>query len=351
MTQPPPLPPPLGIAVIGGGRIGRVHAANLAAGIEGVKLIGIADPYAGDELIRWARSRTPAPVIKDYRAFLNDRQVHALVICSPTDTHAAITREAAAAGKHVFCEKPLDQDPHVIRRTLQAVKQSGVIFQIGFNRRFDHNFAALRAAVQRGSVGDIHLLRITSRDPEPPPAQYIRTSGGLFADMTIHDFDMARFLSGSEVIRVHAAGAVLTDPAIAAEGDIDTAVITLWFENRAIGIIENSRRAVYGYDQRAEVFGSGGTALCGNDLPSSLLISDTRGTRAEKPHHFFLERYAESFAEEMRSFTAAARGSSNSPDVDRPGAKAALNSVLIAKAAKESLETARPVDVPPGWQD
>lgn len=340
-----------GIAVIGGGRIGRLHALNLAQRVPGIRLAGIADPFAGSELTRWAENRGIAPVIQDYHHFLTDPSVEALVICSPTDTHAEITREAAAAGRHVFCEKPLDRNPDIIRRTLKHVKDRGVVFQIGFNRRFDHNFRALKAAVDQGAVGDIHLLRITSRDPEPPPPEYVKSSGGLFVDMSIHDFDMARFLSSSEVVKVHAAGAVLVDPAIGEQGDIDTAIITLWFENGAMGVIENSRRAVYGYDQRAEVFGSGGSALCGNDRPSSVVISDTEGTRIEKPHHFFLERYAESFAEEMRCFAAGIRGASPTPHdgpapVPAPGPKAALNSILIAQAAGESRKTGRRVDVP-----
>jgi len=334
----------LNIGIIGGGRIGKVHAANLTTRVSGVDVKVLADPYADDNLEVWAAGQGITKVIKDYKEILADPDIDAVLICSPTDTHAAISVEAARAGKHVFCEKPLDQNPDVIRETLKVVKEAGVVFQIGFNRRFDHNFRALREKVADGSVGDVHLLRITSRDPEPPPASYVRVSGGLFLDMAIHDFDMARFLTGSEVVKVHAAGAVLVDPAIGAEGDIDTAITTLWFENGALGVIDNSRKAVYGYDQRAEVFGSRGCAESTNDAPSTVAFSDAKGVQSEKPLFFFLERYAESFAEELRDFVKAVNeGADERADV--PGRDAALNSVLIALAAKKSLETGVPVEV------
>ena len=328
------------IGIIGGGRIGKVHAINLNTRVTGVEVAAIADPFANDELAEWAAGYGINRVIKDYRDILADDSVDAVLVCSPTDTHAIISQEAARAGKHIFCEKPLDQDPEVIRQTLEVVEQAGVVFQIGFNRRFDHNFRAVRKAVEDGSVGDVHMVRITSRDPAPPPVEYVRVSGGLFMDMAIHDFDMARYLSGSEVVKVHAAGGVLVDPAIGDEGDIDTAITTLWFENGALGVIDNSRQAAYGYDQRAEVFGSKGAASSSNDAPSTVVISDSDGVKGEKPLYFFLERYAESFAEEMRDFTKAIN-----EGADVPGAKAALNSVLIAMAARESLKTGQPVDV------
>ena len=330
----------LRIGIIGAGRIGRVHAVNLSTRVAGAEAAAMADPLADDETTSWAASYGIREVSKDYSGILTDPDIDAVLICSPTDTHAAISREAALAGKHIFCEKPLDQNPAVIRETLDTIRETGVVFQIGFNRRCDHNFKALREAVANGSIGDVHLLRITSRDPAPPPIEYVRVSGGLFMDMAIHDFDMARYLSGSEVIRVHAAGAVLVDPAIGREGDIDTAITTLWFANGALGVIENSRKAVYGYDQRAEVFGSRGAVVSNNDFPSTVLLSDADGVRGEKPLHFFLERYAESYANEIRDFVQAIR-----KGTEVPGGKAALNSVLIAAAAKESLESGKPVEL------
>ena len=328
------------IGIIGGGRIGKVHAINLSTRVAGVEVAGIADPFANEALTEWAADYGITRVIKDYKELLDDESVDAVLVCSPTDTHAAVSQEAARAGKHIFCEKPLDQDPDVIRQTLDVVENAGVVFQIGFNRRFDHNFRSIRKAVEDGSVGDVHMVRITSRDPAPPPVEYVRVSGGLFMDMAIHDFDMARYLAGSEVVKVHAAGCVLVDPAIGEEGDIDTAITTLWFENGALGVIDNSRQAVYGYDQRAEVFGSRGAAASSNDAPSTVVISDSDGVKGEKPLYFFLERYAESFAEEMRDFTRAVN-----EGAEVPGAKAALNSVLIAMAARESLKSGRPVNV------
>jgi myo-inositol 2-dehydrogenase/D-chiro-inositol 1-dehydrogenase len=330
----------LKIGIIGGGRIGKVHATNLSTRVAGVEVAVIADPFADEKLETFAANLGITKVIKDYREILKDADIDAVLICSPTDTHADISQEAALAGKHVFCEKPLDPDPGVIRKTLSVVKKAGLVFQIGFNRRFDHNFRELRQAVVDGSVGDVQLLRITSRDPEPPPVEYVRVSGGLFLDMAIHDFDMARYLTGSEVVRVHAAGAVLVDPAIGREGDIDTAIITLWFKNGALGVIDNSRSAAYGYDQRAEVFGSKGSAQSANDTSSSVRVSNAEGVTSGKPLFFFLERYAESFAEELRDFVKAIN-----EGAEVPGQKAALNSVLIALAAKKSLDTGMPVDV------
>lgn len=330
----------LRIGIIGGGRIGKVHAINLSTRVAGVEVAAIADPFANTDLETWAADFGIDNVIKDYKEILTDGSIDAVLVCSPTDTHASISQEAARAGKHVFCEKPLDQDPDAIRETLRVVKECGVVFQIGFNRRFDHNFRAVRKAVEDGTVGDVHLLKLTSRDPAPPPVEYVRVSGGLFMDMAIHDFDMARYLTGSEVVKVFAAGTVLVDPAIGAEGDIDTAITTLWFENGALGVIDNSREAKYGYDQRAEVFGNKGCAASTNDGASTVSISDADGVKSEKPLYFFLERYAESFAEEMRDFAKAIDSGA-----EVPGGKSALNSVLIALAAKKSLDTGRPVEV------
>jgi len=247
--------------------------------------------------------------------------------------------EAAAAGKHVFCEKPVDHSLVKIDKAIEAVKKAGVKSQIGFNRRFDPNFKKLRDLVQEGKIGDLHILRITSRDPAPPPAEYVKGSGGMFLDMTIHDFDMARYLSGSEVEEVYAAGGVMVDPAIGAAGDIDTAIITLKFANGAIGTIDNSRKAAYGYDQRAEVFGSGGMAATANNTPNSSVYSNAEGVYSEKPLYFFLERYMESFTAELRDFITAIREDKPTPVSVEDG----LKPVIIAMAAKKSLEENRPV--------
>jgi len=260
-------------------------------------------------------------------------------VCSSTDTHADLIIAAANAGKHVFCEKPVDHSLDRIDKAINAVSKAGVQCQIGFNRRFDPNFKKLHDLVQTGKIGDLHILRITSRDPAPPPAEYVKLSGGMFLDMTIHDFDMARFLSGSEVEEVYAIGEVRVDPAIGAAGDIDTAVITLKFANGAIGTIDNSRKAVYGYDQRAEVFGSGGMAATANNTPNSSVYSNADGVVSEKPLYFFLERYMESFVAEMRDFINAIREGNPTPVNVFDGRKP----VVIAMAATRSMLENRPV--------
>ncbi len=326
------------VGVIGAGRIGKIHAENLATRIPGVVVEAIADVNlaAAQEL---AEKLHIPHSYADYRKIMEDKSIDAVAICSSTNTHADLMIEAAAAGKHVFCEKPVDHSLAKIDKAIEAVKKAGVKSQIGFNRRFDPNFKKLRDLVQEGKIGDLHILRITSRDPAPPPAEYVKVSGGMFLDMTIHDFDMARYLSGSEVVEVFAAGAVLVDPAIGAAGDIDTAIITLKFANGAIGTIDNSRKAAYGYDQRAEVFGSGGMAATANNTANSSVYSNAEGVHTEKPLYFFLERYMESFTAELRDFITAIREDKPTPVSVEDG----LKPVIIAMAAKKSLEENRPV--------
>ena len=326
------------VGVIGAGRIGKIHAENLATRIPGVVVEAIADVnlVAAQEL---ADKLHVPHAYSDYKKIMEDKSIEAVAICSSTNTHADLMIEAAAAGKHIFCEKPVDHSLEKIDRAIAAVKQAGVKSQIGFNRRFDPNFKKLRDLVQQGKIGELHILRITSRDPAPPPAEYVKLSGGMFLDMTIHDFDMARYLSGSEVEEVYAAGGVMVDPAIGVAGDIDTAIIMLKFANGAIGTIDNSRKAAYGYDQRAEVFGSGGMAATANNTPNSSVYSDAEGVHSEKPLYFFLERYMESFTAEMRDFITAIREDEPTPVSVEDG----LKPVIIAMAAKKSLEENRPV--------
>jgi myo-inositol 2-dehydrogenase/D-chiro-inositol 1-dehydrogenase len=231
--------------VVGAGRIGKIHASNII-NTPGVRLKAVADPYIVPD--EWT-GRGVEPLL-DPEAVLHDDDIDAVLICSPTPTHAEFTEAAARAGKHIFCEKPIDLDPDRISRTLRIVDEAGVKLQVGFNRRFDPTFARLRKAVVDGEIGDVHLVKIVARDPSPPPVEYVRDSGGMFLDMTIHDFDMVRFLSCSEVEEVHAFGAVLVDPAIGEAGDVDTAVVTLKLASGALAVIENSRRAVFGYDHR-----------------------------------------------------------------------------------------------------
>jgi len=328
------------VGVIGAGRIGKIHAGNLATRIPGVEVVAIADPNveAAKEL---AEKLHVSAYYEDYRKILDDKSIDAVAICSSTDTHARFMTEAAEAGKHIFCEKPVDHSLEKIDAALAAVKKAGVKCQIGFNRRFDPNFKKVRQMVNEGKVGEVQILRITSRDPAPPPVSYVKVSGGMFLDMTIHDFDMARYLSGSEVVEVFAAGGVMVDPGIGEAGDIDTAVITLKFANGAIGTIDNCRKAVYGYDQRVEVFGSKGMVAVANNTANSSVYSNEDGVVSEKPLYFFLERYMDSFIAEMADFIDAVRDDKPTPVTALDGRKP----VVIAMAANKSLKENRAVKI------
>ncbi|HDL5185801.1 TPA: inositol 2-dehydrogenase [Mannheimia haemolytica] len=329
----------LKVGIIGAGRIGRVHSESISKYVKGAEIKAISDVKITEELTAWAKSMGIPEVYDDYKKILQDPEIDAVLVCSSTNTHAPISIEAAQAGKHVFCEKPVDADPAKIREVLSAVEKAGVKFQVGFNRRFDHNFKAIKDRVAAGDIGEPHVIRVTSRDPEAPPIEYVKVSGGMFFDMTIHDFDMIRYLSGSEVEEVFAVGTVLVNPEIGKAGDIDTAVITLKLKNGAIGVIDNSRKAAYGYDQRAEVFGSKGAIHITNDTGSTAVFSGEYGVVAEKPKYFFLERYMQSFADEISCFV-------DSVVNDKPtlvNGNDGLQPVLIALAAKKSLEENRPV--------
>lgn len=328
------------LGVIGAGRIGRLHIEHLAQRVRGARLLAVADshlPAAQEAAARFGI----AQAVADYRRLLDDAAIEAVVICSPTDTHTSFIEQAARAGKHIFCEKPVDHDLARIDRALAAVAAAGVKLQVGFNRRFDASFRRVREAVAAGAVGTPHIVRITSRDPSPPPLEYVRVSGGLFLDMTIHDFDMARYLIGQEVTEVYAAGAVLVDPLIGEAGDVDTAAITLRFAGGAIGVIDNSRRAVYGYDQRVEVFGSAGMVTAGNQSPDTLIHADAQGLHRACPPFFFVERYADAYIAEMQSFVDCLRDDT-CPLVDGRAGRAP---VAIGLAARKSCQERRPVQV------
>lgn len=289
------------IGLIGAGRIGKIHADNLLRH-PNVEIAAVSDLFAGPELEAWAATRGIDLLAQDSNVILQHPEIDAVFICSSTETHVPLIKQAALAGKHIFCEKPISMELKRTEEALDAVRQAGVKLQIGFNRRFDHNFKRVREHVLNGTIGDPHIIKITSRDPSPPPRDYVKGSGGLFMDMAIHDFDMARFLSGSEVIEVYAQGGVLVDPMFAEFGDVDTAVITLKFANGALGVIDNSRKAVYGYDQRVEVFGSKGSVSVTNDHPNSAVVSTEAGISSDKPLHFFLERYTQAYIEETQCF-------------------------------------------------
>lgn len=332
----------LNIGIIGAGRIGKVHLESISYHVKNATVTAMADPFMNEETEKLIRSYGVSKVTKDYKDILNDKDIDAVLVCSSTDTHAAISIEAINAGKHVFCEKPVDHSIEKIQAVADTLKEHpNIKFQVGFNRRFDHNFAAIRKAYDDGKIGEAHILKITSRDPEPPNPAYIKVSGGIFLDMTIHDFDMACFLTDSDVEELYVNSAVLVDPAIGEQGDVDTAIITMKMANGALAVIDNSRKAAYGYDQRAELFGSKGMVATSNDTVSSAVISNADGVTGEKPLFFFLERYMGSFSEEMRQFTEAVINDTEVP----VGIHAGLQSVKIGLAARKSVEEHRPVKI------
>ena len=323
----------LRIGVIGAGRIGKLHSNNLATRVPNAELAAVSDVYepAAKEL---AEKLGVPNYYNDYHKILEDPTIDAVFICSSTDTHSPISIEAAKAGKHIFCEKPIDHDLDKIKAVLEEVKKAGVKYQVGFNRRFDRNFKHVHEVVQNGGIGDVQIVKVTSRDPEAPPLSYVKVSGGIFVDMTIHDFDMVRYLSGSEVEEVSAVGACLVNPEIGQAGDVDTCIITLKFANGALGVIDNSRQAVYGYDQRIEVFGSKGCITADNETPNNTTLYTVDGVQKEKPLWFFLERYNDAFIAEENSFVDACLNGTDTA----VGAFDGLQPVLIAIAAKESCE-------------
>ena len=314
-----------------------MHAELLHQRVEGATVAAVHDivPAAA----RSVGSRLGIPVAESSRCVFEDGSIDAVAICTSTDTHVDVMIAAARAGKAIFCEKPLSLDLAEVDRGLAAVDRAGVYLQVGFNRRFDASHQAVRDAVASGEVGELHLVRITSRDPEPPPIPYVKVSGGIFLDMTIHDFDMARFITGSEVVEVYAKGDVLVDPEIGAAGDLDTAVVVLTHENRAISTIDNSRRAVYGYDQRVEAFGSGGVASSGNPLITTTVLRGAAGGRLPTLPYFFLDRYIPSYLAGWRAFIDAVREGKPSP-VDGADGRAPL---VIGLAAWKSVREGRPV--------
>ncbi len=325
-------------AIIGAGRIGRVHAENLTRHIPEAEVIVIADVFeeAAQKTAQCfgipQASGDPADV------FHND-SIDAVAICSSTNTHAEFIVQAAQAGKHIFCEKPIALHLAAVDSALAAVEKNDVKLQIGFNRRFDPNFRGVRDAIRNGEIGAPYLVHITSRDPAPPPISYIEMSGGLFLDMMIHDFDMARFLLDAEVEEVTASGAVRVDPAIAQAGDIDTAVVTLRYCNGALGVITNCRQAVYGYDQKVEVLGSLGSVSCENNTPDRVIRQTSVGVIYPKPLYFFLERYQLAYADEMRSFIRAIL---DDTEVEVTGSDGRMP-VALALAAGRSLQEKRSV--------
>ena len=322
------------VGVIGLGRMGRLHAGNIAARVPALELVAASDPApaAGD-----AASELGLPLAADWRDLVGDPKIDAVLVCSPSEAHAEQIVAAAEAGKHVFCEKPLDRSLDAIDRILAAVSAAGTILQVGFNRRADPNFGSLRARLDAGEIGQAWLLKITSRDPHPQAKEYVLGSGGLFVDMAIHDFDLARYLLG-DVVAVSAAGAALVDTELADLGDVDTAVTTLSFQSGAIGVIDNCRQAAYGYDQRVEVHGALGMLAADNELATTVQVADETGFHRPRLPEFFLDRYGDAYARELELFAEAIAGAPPLAD-GRDGQHA----VAMAVAAHTSLLERRTV--------
>ncbi|MCI1856929.1 MAG: inositol 2-dehydrogenase [Sporolactobacillus sp.] len=331
----------LKLGIIGLGRIGKVHLQSITHYVSDAMVKAVADPLLSDKTAQWAQSFGVVYTTKDYHDLLNDSEINAVLICSSTDTHAPISIEAIKAGKHVFCEKPIAHDVATIQKVIATLDGTDIKYQVGFNRRFDHNFKAIRKAVESGKIGSPEIVKITSRDPEPPNVDYVKVSGGIFLDMTIHDFDMVRYLTGSDVEEVYVQSAVLVDPSIAKVGDVDTAIISLKMKNGALAVIDNCRRSIYGYDQRAEVFGSKGMAAIENDTDSNMKLSDKSGVTGEKPMFFFLERYMQAYAQELIEFVDAIENGKPTSVNQIDG----LQAVRIGIAATKSMHEHRPVSL------
>ncbi|PRZ42948.1 inositol 2-dehydrogenase [Tritonibacter scottomollicae] len=322
----------LNIGLLGCGRIGQVHARSIGQ-IDGAKVTAVADAF--DAPAKALAEKTGA-VAMGANDLITSPDVDAIVIGTPTDTHYDLIHAAASAGKAIFCEKPVDMSAERIRDCIKAVEAAGVPFMTAFNRRFDPNFASLRARIEAGEIGEVEIVTIQSRDPSPPPISYVKSSGGLFRDMMIHDLDMARFLLGEEPVSVYAVGASLVDPEIGQAGDVDTAAVTLTTKSGRICQITNSRRASYGYDQRIEVHGARGMLRAENMLENTVEIATTAGFTKAPAKHFFLERYEAAFRAEMSYFVAGV--------VDQttisPGIQDGLRAQLLADAATRSFKEA-----------
>ena len=327
----------LKVGIIGAGRIGQVHAKSITYHIPQAEIVAISDIYV-DGAKKVAEELGIPNYYQDYHEILDNPEIEAVLICSSTDTHADIACEAAQAAKHIFCEKPVDLTVAKIKKVIDEVNKAGVKLQIGFNRRYDHNFAHIKELANDGKLGDLQIIKITSRDPEPPAPEYVAVSGGIFLDMTVHDFDMARFIGG-EVDEVYANATVMVDPAIGEAGDVDTALVALKFKSGAIGVIDNCRKACYGYDQRLEVFGSGGQASAANDTPTNVSYINENGNTTDKPLYFFLERYMQSFTDEMTEFIDAVVNDKATQTTVNDG----LEALRLGLAAKKSVAEHRPV--------
>lgn len=326
------------IAIIGVGRIGKIHLRNLLR-FPGVTVVGVADThYPADE---FKKEYKEVFFSSNPQEILALPAVEAVLICTPTSSHAEMIELSLQSGKHIFCEKPVDLSLERTKALVEMANKSGVKLMLGFNRRFDPDFLQARKSIRDGRIGDIQIIKITSRDPGLPPLDYIKNSGGLFMDMAIHDFDMARYMMGKEVKEVYSRGLVLVDKQVGEVGDVDTALTTLIFEDGTYAVIDNSRKAIYGYDQRLEVFGNKGMIQVENNQHNRNVVFDANGIHQSSPLDFFMDRYASSYLNEIQYFIDAISKDAAIPVSGDDGLKA----TIIAVAAKKSVLEGRPVAI------
>jgi myo-inositol 2-dehydrogenase/D-chiro-inositol 1-dehydrogenase len=329
------------VGVLGAGRMGKIHIENILHSIPDLKLKKVADINIDNELETWAKNIGVPKLIKDPNEVINDPEINVIVIASSTPSHTRFIQEAARAKKDIFCEKPIDTDLTRIKKTLEIVREKKVKLMIGFNRRFDKHFIRVKELISSGYIGSPYMVKVTARDPALPSFDYLKSSGGMLIDMTIHDWDMARFQVGSEVEEIYTIGAALVDPGVAEIGDIDTVALLLKFKNGVIGMIDNSRQAVYGYDQRVEVFGSKGCAIADNESSNTVRLYNSENIKEDNMPYFFLQRYMDSYAEELRYFVECLQENKE----PSPNGEDGLQNVVIAIAAQKSYEENRPVKI------
>jgi myo-inositol 2-dehydrogenase/D-chiro-inositol 1-dehydrogenase len=325
----------IGIGLLGAGRIGQIHGRNVARH-QAAKLVAVGDavPKAAAAL-----ARDTGAAVRSAEEIIGAKDIDAVMICTSTDTHADFIVRAAQAGKAIFCEKPIDLSAKRIVETLRQSDAAGAKLMIGFNRRFDPNFASLHKRLAAGAIGEVELVTILSRDPSPPPIDYVKRSGGLFRDMMIHDFDMARFLLGEDPVEVHALGSSLVDPKIGEAGDVDTAVVQMRTASGKLCQISNSRRATYGYDQRVEVHGSKGLLRAGNIHETTVEQAGAKGFVVDPLQNFFLERYALAYRRELDAFLDTV----TSKRAPSPSGHDGLKAQLLADAAAKAAQSGKPV--------
>ena len=329
----------INVAVIGFGRMGKIHLKNLIQSIPNANVVAVADPVYPEE--QFKQEYPDLRFIKDAGEAIAPPDIDAVVITTPTSTHAALVEQCINHHKHVFCEKPLDLSLEITKTLLQKAEESGISLMIGFNRRFDPDFMQARKSVSEGKIGNPQIVKITNRDPSLPSIEFVKTSGGMFMDFTIHDFDMARYMMGKEVVEIYAKGLVFFDEAISKVGDIDTALTTLTFEDGTYAVLDNSRKAVFGYDQRLEIFGDKGMIQVDNNLYNRNILYNEHGIHQALPLNSFTERYINSYCQEMTLFIDALLNNTPVPIRNED----VIIATLLAYAAKKSLDEQRPVKI------